>query len=91
MITPPGSLGAGGLGHGMFRHDSVLLDEIDQHSPLAAVLGGIGEEEGGEATVDRFLLLRCLDVRVEQVVRPLHFVPEKQIRLSVVMKGKIIG
>lgn len=49
-----------------------LTDEVDQHVPLASVVGGVGEQELHQASVHRLLLLGRLHAGVQEVVAALH-------------------
>lgn len=49
-----------------------LTNEVDQHIPLAAVVGGIGEQELDQSAVYRLLPLGCLHTGLQEVVAPLH-------------------
>lgn len=49
-----------------------LTDEVDQHVPLASVVGGVGEQELHQAPVHRLLPLGRLHAGVQEVVAALH-------------------
>lgn len=49
-----------------------LTNEVDQHIPLAAVVGGIGEQELDQSAVHRLFPLGCLHTGLQEVVAPLH-------------------
>ena len=62
----------------------MLLDQIHEHVPLSPVAGRTLQEEGHEATIGPLARTPVgdLDHGVEEVVAPLHLVPEEQVRLA---------
>ena len=73
-VHPERVLAAVGLRKALLWHHSVLLHQVDHHVPLAAVAGGVVEQEGHEAAVGRLagLAPRHLHHRVQEVVAPLN-------------------
>ena len=61
------------------RHQSVLAHQGDEHVPLAAVLGGVGEQVRDGAVVD--VAVGGLDDRLEPEVGLLELVPVEQVVL----------
>ena len=65
-------LRAPGVGEALFGHDSVLLDEVDEHVPLTAILGWVTGQVEDEPPV-RGLSTPCgLHIRVEHEVQTLN-------------------
>lgn len=72
-----------GLWEAFFRHHPVLFDKVRHHVPLSAVGNGVGEQERDESAFRVFFpLLVGRSERVEEVIAPLDFIPEKQIALA---------
>ena len=73
-VHPERVLAAVGLGKALLWHHSVLLDEVDDHVPLAPVAGRVVQQERHQPPVGSLAGLspRHLDDGVQEVVAPLH-------------------
>ncbi|OPZ10875.1 MAG: hypothetical protein BWZ10_02287 [candidate division BRC1 bacterium ADurb.BinA364] len=72
--------GAFGFGHRGLGNQSVFLDNVDEHIPLAAVVDRVREKERHRSVVHR--PVGGLDDRLEEIIGALDFVPEKRVILA---------
>ena len=85
-------LAAGGRGLGLgvsgLGHNAVLLDEVAQHIPLAAVVYGGGEQVGHQAATDG--LVQRIEDALKEVVGFFQLIPEEEVGLRELKSLEVI-
>ena len=84
LVHPSGALVGEGLVEAPLWHDAPLLDDVDNHVPLAAVGDRVRQKEGDQSAIGGLLRVAPVRLRdvVQEVVASLDLVPEEKVALA---------